>query len=197
MAAGVVLLSPFIPLLFMGEEYGETAPFLYFTSHSDPALVEAVRKGRREEFASFQWRGELPDPQDETTFLRTKLNHSFGNEGQHSVLLEFYKKLLHLRKEVPALSCLSKDAQEVCSYEKSKVLFVHRWNERSEAITVSAFGDAEASVTLPVPQGQWQKRLDSAESRWLGKGSHVPEKLNSDGKIDLILAPKSFVLLTR
>ena len=55
LAAGVVLLSPFIPLLFMGEEYGETAPFLYFISHSDPALIEAVRKGRKEEFKEFTW----------------------------------------------------------------------------------------------------------------------------------------------
>ncbi len=197
LAAAVVLLSPFIPLLFMGEEYGETAPFLYFTSHSDPVLVEAVRRGRREEFAFFRGQGEPPDPQDETTFLRTKVNHSLGNEGQHHVLLEFYKELIQLRKEVPALSCLSKETQEVRGYEKSKVLSVRRWSGRSEAITVSSFGDAEVSVVLPVPQGQWQKRLDSAESRWLGNGSHVPEKLNSDGKLNLVLAPKSLVLLTR
>lgn len=69
LAAGMVLLSPFVPLLFMGEEYGETAPFLYFTSHSDPTLVEAVRKGRLEEFAAFGCEDEVPDPQDEATFL--------------------------------------------------------------------------------------------------------------------------------
>ena len=63
-----MLLSPFVPLLFMGDEYGETAPFQYFVSHSDPSLIEAVRKGRREEFAAFKWKGEPPDPQDEGTF---------------------------------------------------------------------------------------------------------------------------------
>jgi maltooligosyltrehalose trehalohydrolase len=63
LAAGVVFLSPFIPLLFMGEEYGETAPFPYFISHSDADLVEAVRRGRREEFAAFGWSQEPPDPQ--------------------------------------------------------------------------------------------------------------------------------------
>ena len=55
LAAGITLLSPFVPMLFMGEEYGETAPFQYFTSHGDPELVEAVRRGRREEFAAFGW----------------------------------------------------------------------------------------------------------------------------------------------
>lgn len=68
LAAGVVILSPFIPLLFMGEEYGEKSPFQYFVSHSDEDLIEAVRNGRREEFASFQWEGEIPDPQAESTF---------------------------------------------------------------------------------------------------------------------------------
>jgi maltooligosyltrehalose trehalohydrolase len=197
LAAGVVLLSPFIPLLFMGEEYGETAPFLYFTSHSDPVLIEAVQRGRHEEFASFRRQGAPPDPQNETTFLRTKLNHGLVNEGQHHVLLEFYKKLIRLRREVPALSCLSKDTQEVRGFEKSRVLFVRRWNEGSESITVCNFREVCSSVTLPIPLGRWQKRLDSAESRWLGKGSHIPEKLNSDGDFDLDLTAKSFVLLTR
>src|SRR5205823_6336887 len=62
LAAAAVILSPFIPMLFMGEEYGETAPWQYFTSHGDPDLIEAVRRGRREEFEEFEWEGEPPDP---------------------------------------------------------------------------------------------------------------------------------------
>src|SRR6185503_2081252 len=87
LAAAVVLLSPCIPLLFMGEEYGETAPFLYFISHSDPDLIEAVRQGRRAEFAAFDWRGEVPDPQDEATFLSAKLRHELRESGQNKMLL--------------------------------------------------------------------------------------------------------------
>ena len=68
LAAGVTVLAPFVPLLFMGEEYGEKAPFQYFTSHSDAGLIEAVRKGRKEEFSAFAWEGEIPDPHDEKTF---------------------------------------------------------------------------------------------------------------------------------
>lgn len=63
LAAGIVILSPYIPLLFMGEEYGETSPFQYFVSHSDENLIESVRKGRKEEFSSFEWSEEIPDPQ--------------------------------------------------------------------------------------------------------------------------------------
>ena len=65
LAAAILLLSPYVPLIFMGEEHGETNPFLYFVSHGDPALIEAVREGRRREFAAFVWTGDVPDPQAE------------------------------------------------------------------------------------------------------------------------------------
>src|SRR5207237_1198666 len=72
-AAALLFSAPALPLLFMGEEYGETSPFQYFTSHLDPALGEAVRKGRTEEFRSFGWGGAVPDPSETATFLRAGL----------------------------------------------------------------------------------------------------------------------------
>lgn len=197
LAAGVVLLSPFIPLLFMGEEYGEPAPFPYFVSHSDPALVEAVRRGRREEFAAFAWKGETPDPQDETTFLQAKLDHKLRHEGQHKVLYEFYQELIRLRNTFPALRSLSKETMEVAGSEKEKVLSVRRWSGDHEIFMALHFGDASASVTLAVPAGGWDKILDSAEQRWRGNGSAVPEKLLSEGEVALTLEPKAFVLFSR
>ncbi|MEY2412252.1 MAG: maltooligosyltrehalose trehalohydrolase, partial [Acidobacteriaceae bacterium] len=94
LAASVTVLAPFIPLLFMGEEYGEIAPFQYFTSHSDQALIEAVRKGRQEEFAAFAWEGKVPDPQDEATFRNSKLNHELKNKEPHQTLRALYRELL-------------------------------------------------------------------------------------------------------
>ena len=70
-------------MLFMGEEYGETAPFQYFVSHGDPGLVEAVRQGRSKEFAAFKWQGEVPDPQAEATFERSKLNRDLLQQPTH------------------------------------------------------------------------------------------------------------------
>jgi maltooligosyltrehalose trehalohydrolase len=197
LAAGVVLLSPFIPLIFMGEEYGETAPFQYFTSHADPTLIEAVRKGRRQEFAAFTWNGEFPDPQDETTFLRSKLNHNLSHDGQHRVLRKFYKKLISLRRETPVLSCLSKENLEVLGYEKTRLLYVRRWSENSELIIVFNFGNAKSSITLPVPKGHWRKQIDSAESQWLGAGSCLPIKFASEGETTLALEPNSLVVFIR
>ena len=99
LAAGITLLSPFVPMLFMGEEYGETAPFQYFTSHGDPALVEAVNRGRREEFAAFGWEKSVPEPQAEQTFFRSRLNHSLKDKEPHSTLLRFYQRLIRIREE--------------------------------------------------------------------------------------------------
>ena len=81
LAAALLLLSPYVPLLFMGEEHGETNPFLYFVSHGDPALVEAVRKGRQEEFATFAWAGKIPDPQAEDTFEASRPDWERATSG--------------------------------------------------------------------------------------------------------------------
>jgi maltooligosyltrehalose trehalohydrolase len=197
LTAGIVLLSPFVPLLFMGEEYGETAPFPYFVSHSEPELVEAVRKGRREEFAAFQWRGELPDPQDEATFMQAKLNHELKNQGHHRVLLKFYRELIRLRQEIPALANLSKDTLEIRGDGENKTIFLHRWKNSDEAIAVFNFSDSSLSISLPIPAGNWRKRLDSAEECWQGKGSTIPDQIISTRECTLSLAPKSFVLFIK
>ncbi|HZD18776.1 MAG TPA: malto-oligosyltrehalose trehalohydrolase, partial [Actinomycetota bacterium] len=104
LASGLVLLSPFIPLLFMGEEYGEPSPFHYFVSHSDPELVESVRRGRLEELSHFAWPEEPPDPQDERTFLSSKLRWDLRTEGEHAALLALHRELLRLRRSEPALA---------------------------------------------------------------------------------------------
>lgn len=197
LAAGVVVLSPYIPLLFMGEEYGETAPFLYFVDHSDPALIRAVRKGRREEFTAFAWPGKPPDPQAERTFLRSKLDHELRNQGHHSVIGSFYKELLRLRKTLPALTDPDKERQEVGADETEKVIWARRWHGDAEAFLAFNFGESSFSALLPVPAGSWDRVLDSSEERWLGKGSETSEHLESTGCVSLELNPHSLVVLAR
>jgi len=197
LAVGVVLLSPYIPLLFMGEEYGEEAPFPYFISHSDPRLVAAVRKGRKEEFAAFKSQGEPPDPQEESTFLSANLNHALRREGNHRVLLDFYAKLISLRKRTPALNCLSKENMEVMGFEKGNVLFLRRWTPTDEIAVVFHFGEQDTSPLIPLPRGLWKKGLDSADEDWLGPGSSVPMEVNSDGEVVINLSPHAFVLLVK
>jgi maltooligosyltrehalose trehalohydrolase len=197
LAAGMVLLSPFIPLFFMGEEYGEIAPFPYFVSHSDPALIEAVRRGRREEFASFDWQGEIPDPQDEATFLMARLNHGLRSDGQHKILYEFYHELIRLRRENAALACLSKDNMEASGDENNKTLCVRRWQKDSVVAIIYNLNDKEMAAALSLPEGRWQKLLDSADEKWQGNGGAVPGQISSSGKMALNLPPQSFVLLEK
>ena len=197
LAAGIVLLSPNIPLLFMGEEYGETAFFPYFISHSNPELVKAVRKGRKEEFAAFHAAGEPPDPQSEKTFNSARLNHHLREEGTHQVLLDFYTDLIRLRKEISVQSNPDQESLEVLGYEKHHLVCIRRRSQETEIIAVFNFGDSAATASLPVPAGNWQKLTDSAEKRWQGTGSSIPDELTSDGEIDLALNPKSFVVFTK
>ncbi len=93
--AATLLLGPGLPLLFMGEEYGETRPFLYFTSHSDPDLARAVSEGRKKEFIA-TGEGEVSDPQDFATFERSKLTHR--RDDQHGALRDTYRQLLKIRR---------------------------------------------------------------------------------------------------
>ena len=158
LASGIVLLSPFVPLLFMGEEYGEEAPFPYFASHSEPDLVEAVRKGRRDEFAAFYRQGEPPDPQDEATFLSARLNHQLREREPHKSLLALYRELIRLRRTHPVLSHGSKEAMEVVCLEDRAVLCVRRWYGTDQIISVFHFGEEMTTLTIPLRKGQWEKR---------------------------------------
>jgi maltooligosyltrehalose trehalohydrolase len=103
LVAALVLLSPGIPLLFMGEEYGEPAPFPYFVDHGDPDLIEAVRKGRAEEFASLADEGQLFDPADESTFQAARIHRQLRREADHRSLCELTGELIALRRQNPAL----------------------------------------------------------------------------------------------
>jgi len=194
-AAAVVLLSPFIPLLFMGEEYGETAPFLYFISHEDPDLIEAVRRGRSEEFAAFQETGPPPDPQDEATFRRSRLNRDLCRQERHQALWELYRELIRLRRELPALRHLSQEDLEVRVFESEKVLFVRRWHNKNEAISIFHFGGEAKTLNFPWPAGIWRKKLDTEEERWYGAGSSIPDNIISTGEVSLTLPPQCFALL--
>lgn len=191
LAAGVVLLSPYLPLLFMGEEWGETAPFLYFVSHSDPDLIEAVRQGRRREFASFSWQGEVPDPQAESTFVRSRINHSLREGNQHGVLLDLVRELIALRQRLPAISRRDPGGAKIVG-DSAIARFCH--DADNKLLMVFYFAAAAGDLVVPAPAGIWKNLLESSSRRWAGPGSLVAEQLRSTGELHLRMAPGSFVL---
>ena len=197
LAAASVLLSPFLPLLFMGEEYGEPAPFQYMTSHTDPQLVEAVRQGRREEFAGFAWSGEVPDPQAESTFHQCVLQRDLvRTEPSHAALWQFYRELLRLRREVPAIASADKLTLKAQAWEPEKVLSFVYPDEDGGVFGILCFASAPQSVEADLAPGTWKKLLDSSEQKWGGPRDALsaPDKIASGGRAALHLRPKSVVL---
>ena len=160
-AAAAIVLSPFLPMLFMGEEYGEKAPFQYFTSHGDADLIENVRKGRLEEFDDFVWEGEPPDPQDEETFRRSKLHWEVADRGEHASMRRLFKELLRIRREVPALRTLDLAAVETHADDERHVLLVRRWSGADQALLAFNFGEKAQTVEMPFAQGPWRSLIDT------------------------------------
>src|SRR3954463_453881 len=169
-AAAVIALQPALPLYFQGEEWAAKEPFQYFVSHSDPALAESVRQGRREEFKAFSWAAEVPDPMAEETFQRSKIDRARKDAGA----LRWHKALLKLRRENPALQ---DDARKsVRASSQGKVLLLRR----GPILRVASFDPEPAEVKLP--DGSWRVLLDSGaaevrgdRARMRGRGAVVLE----------------------
>jgi maltooligosyltrehalose trehalohydrolase len=104
-AAGLVFTAPFVPMIFQGEEFAASTPFLYFADHEDPEMARSVKEGRRGEFAAFGWNpADIPDPESEETFLRSKLKWDEVHEGRHEEMLGWYRQLIALRRGSSSLN---------------------------------------------------------------------------------------------
>jgi maltooligosyltrehalose trehalohydrolase len=167
LAACLLLCAPNLPLLFMGEEYAETAPFFYFTSHGDPDLAEAVRNGRREEFAAFGGTGEFPDPQSEATFERSKLDLSRSERAPHRDLLRWYRDLLAIRKRFPCLSNGRKDLTSVWIDEEGRWMVIERRDPSGDAALILVNLAPHANpILVAAREGRWELALSSAQARY-------------------------------
>ncbi|MCJ8210942.1 malto-oligosyltrehalose trehalohydrolase [Mucilaginibacter sp. RS28] len=189
--AAAVLTAPFLPMLFMGEEWAEPNPFLYFVSHTDAELAEAVRKGRKAEFAAFHAQGEAPDPVDEQTFEGSKLQWDLLDKYPHAMMLAYYKTLINLRKTVPALKNLNRQHVQVEANEENKTLVLHRWYQGEHLVVLMNFSDQQQVIALPSTEKKWNKLIDSASPRWNGP-KEAPDHLPGDSKVDL--QPESAII---
>jgi maltooligosyltrehalose trehalohydrolase len=151
--AALTLLSPFVPMLFQGEEWGAHTPFLYFTDHQDASLARAVTEGRTREFASFRWAGEVPDPQAPDTFERSKLDWSEMTRPAHAELLDWHQRLIELRATRSIAS----------GRAKPKVKFQQRaqWLRVEHGGLVALFNFGASLRRVPLPSGSWELALDS------------------------------------
>ena len=195
LAAAVLLISPYVPLLFMGEEYAEESPFLYFVNHSDPVLIKAVREGRRKEFESFQWKQEMHDPQSVETFLKSKLKWENRNKDQHKAMFDFYRELIKLRRELPELANLDKNNLKISGEEEKKMIFAQRWHSNSCVYCIMNFNDRKISFSPDFIEGKARKLIDSSDAKWMGPGSQTLEILEQPQ--ELTMNPFCFTLYRR
>ena len=181
LAAALLLLSPYVPLLFMGEEYGETNPFQYFVSHGDPQLVEAVRAGRRKEFEQFGWGDDVPDPQDPDTFERSRLDRRRMDAPGHADLYALYRDLLRLRCREPALRP-GRSEPRVAYDEPGKWITLELSGEEGRPL-LAIFNLSEADQRVPAATsapGAWRLVLSTEAERYGGRGG-APAALPDNG----------------
>lgn len=164
-AAGLIFFSPYLPLLFMGEEYGEPQPFLFFTDYTDPELKKAVSRGRRAEFKAFAW-ADFPDPQDEQTFYKSRLTPRANWKNNNSRLFSFYKDLITLKKTHPALQSPDKEKTEIKVDKRLGLVEVKRWGGGRKLTAIFNLGPK--NVNLPPGQGR-----QIMNSEWIQYGGSV------------------------
>ena len=194
LAAGAMLLLPYVPLLFMGEEYAEENPFLYFVDHQDKSLLQAVSAGRKSEFKSFNWRGEIPDPAASETFNKSKLNWNSLKVDYHKTMFNFYKKLIGLRKSIPALILKDRKKMEVSKTGENLILLI-RCSEKNEVLAFFNFSDGTGEIDYSIENKRSKIIFDSSAKEWNGSRESMPETDESE-TINFNINPNSFMLFT-
>jgi maltooligosyltrehalose trehalohydrolase len=147
--AALTLLAPFVPLLFQGEEWGASTPFMFFTDHNEE-LGRLIAEGRAKEFSAFRWQGSVPNPQARDTFERSKLNWSELTQPPHAELFEWYRQLIALRRRKAAGTKTSVNFDAAAD-----------WLTLHHAGVLAVFNFSDRAQSVPRPHGHWQLYLRS------------------------------------
>lgn len=192
LSAAVLITSPYVPLLFMGEEYGEVAPFHYFIDHSDPGLIEAVFEGRKREFREAHGFGEPAPAHEAATFKASKLNWALRGTGQHKTLLRYYQRLLELRRQLKLGSPSYPESFDITTDEESQTIVYQRAMADGRLLCLLNFSQAVSLIDISPADRSWVLQLDSADNEWNGPGSSLPADVTETQSLEL--APLSCAL---
>jgi maltooligosyltrehalose trehalohydrolase len=194
LAAAILICSPYLPLLFMGEEFSEEAPFLYFTSHGDPELAKAVREGRQAEYSDFGSPGGIPDPQAPETFAKSRLTWPLLDQPPHNAVLRLYRDLIAIRKRLSSLSNCRKDLVRLHFDEDAQWLQMER-SDPSGCHTLLICNFASAFQTVPLTVGglEWNVALWTASPLYAGDPVTKEPRIGT-GRIEI--SGRSAILLS-
>jgi maltooligosyltrehalose trehalohydrolase len=199
LAAVLTLCSPFVPLLFMGEEYGETNPFFYFTSFEDHDLASAVSEGRKRELGSHCSESDFADPQALSTFERCRMDWSKAAISPHVEILHLYRDLIALRKQNPSLGNCRKDLTEIQFDEQKKWLVMKR-SDASGTCALLVFNFAAEAQPIPVAGSShsWRRALWTGDAVYGGNSELRPlETLAAGSSLDTPVAGFEAVIYLR
>ncbi|MGW8315913.1 MAG: malto-oligosyltrehalose trehalohydrolase [Bacteroidales bacterium] len=176
---GAMFLAPNIPMLFMGEEYGETNPFLYFVSHEDDRLNRLVREGRKNEFREFYTDdAPVPDPASKETFEKSLLSWAY-REGKGAAMLAYYKRWIQLRRSHPVLSV--PDKEQLTVHEMDRLFFLERWQAKDRIIAYLNFHPDPREGNIPMGiKGALVRLINSASEKYMGPGEYSPETVTAN-----------------
>lgn len=181
-AAGLVMTSPFVPLLFMGEEYGELAPFLYFVDHAGTALMDAVRRGRAEEARDFGWVAATRDPTAPAALGDSRLTRR-----EQPGVAAYYAALLAWRRH-PALA--ARQLADVHAHTGAAAVAVERSGGGQRAVLLWVPRGSPEPLELPLPGGDWRLCLESRDLSYGGPGRSLP--LEAAGAVRVVVPGPSF-----
>lgn len=187
LGAAALLLSPYVPMLFMGEEYASDRPFFFFADYTDPELSKAVQEGRKKDFAGFADAGSMPDPIDEQTYNDSILHWDDRHTGKNRIINEWYKTLISFRRKNTVLQSFSKNniRAHVIGEE---TLLLHRQNEGGfeHMLIFLNFSENALPYTLPDYHTHWYKVIDSTDVLWKEDGfEKIPAKYKAGDHITI------------
>ncbi len=217
-AAATTILSPYLPLLFMGEEYGENAPFLYFVDHGEPDLIAAVRAGRKEEFKDFHGEGTPPDPAGLETLEKSTLNWPTDKDAaqgatyasdwkpekgntpaQQMKLLKFYKQLIKVRKACKIMN--TSTASDIITQHTNDLLYYRRTRPdpgTGDLLFIINFGEQPHKIGLPLGKQTWRQKISSLSTEWSTEADKttelLPEVLTAESTPNTSVPAMSFAL---
>jgi maltooligosyltrehalose trehalohydrolase len=175
LAAASILLAPYIPMLFMGEEYADETPFHYFVSFSDPELIQAVRHGRKEELGRFLAGGEPEDPAAEDTYHHSVLQWHRRNEGRHAIMLRWHKALLDVRRKcITPRSFIRGNTHTMTFGEAGIALYGRGGGQESAWLCLLNFSAQPSPIYMPGEGNAWRKLMDSTDAEWLEDAAPSP-----------------------
>jgi maltooligosyltrehalose trehalohydrolase len=195
LGAAALLLAPYVPMLFMGEEYADESPFMYFVSHSDEGLIKAVREGRKEEFKAFGQDLSLHDPQSEDSFLESKVRWLRRTQGRHAIMLEWHRRLLGMRRSLAPLKNFDKESVSASPIKNDGLMLIRRSPDGKEGVmALMNFSEEPLEALLPSGTGKGRKILDSKEAEWTSGGGAAMAPAHCEAGLKLSLAPLSIAV---